>query len=71
MTSIGCGCGFLEWLLSEATDLEVGGIEVNEAWWRSKHATPQRIPIQFVEAGCVPEIVKKNISRVFLWIEQL
>ncbi|TRY71052.1 hypothetical protein TCAL_12312 [Tigriopus californicus] len=54
--SIGCGCGFFEWLLGCATHLQVSGLEVNQSWWDSRHATPTMIPLTFTEPGQVPDL---------------
>ena len=70
LTSIGCGCGFVEWLLSEATQLCVRGLEVNESWWRSKYATPQRVPIDFTEPGTVPNL-DPNSALLFSYFNNL
>ncbi|XP_055525513.1 uncharacterized protein LOC129718608 [Wyeomyia smithii] len=48
--SIGCGTGLLEWLITSATGIHIAGVEKDENWWRSKHATTTYIPMQFAEA---------------------
>lgn len=70
ITSIGCGCGFMEWLLISATSVSVRGLEVNEGWWRSKHATPQNIPIDFIEPGDVP-VLDANAALLFSYFNNL
>ena len=45
ISSVGCGCGTLEWLLSAATGLTVTGYEVNRLWWEGEHSTPHLINI--------------------------
>ena len=70
ITSIGCGCGFLEWLFNATTQLKVSGIEVNEGWWKSKHATPQYIPIDFIEPGDVPKL-DSNSALLFSYFNNL
>ena len=51
ITSIGCGCGFLEWLISRTTDLQVTGVEVNSSWWEGQHSTPHFIHLDYTEPG--------------------
>ncbi|XP_023338871.1 uncharacterized protein LOC111709445 isoform X2 [Eurytemora carolleeae] len=48
ISSIGCGCGALEWIIQEASDLEVYGFEVNKGWWEGPHSTPHYIPLEYV-----------------------
>ena len=45
VSSVGCGCGTLEWLLASATGLTVRGYEVNRMWWEGEHSTPHFIDI--------------------------
>ena len=45
VSSVGCGCGTLEWLLAAATGLKVRGYEVNRMWWEGEHSTPHFIDI--------------------------
>ena len=45
VSSVGCGCGTLEWLLTAATGLKVRGYEVNRMWWEGEHSTPHFIDI--------------------------
>ncbi|KZC10502.1 PREDICTED: uncharacterized protein LOC107188612 [Dufourea novaeangliae] len=40
LTSIGCGCGLLEWLFQKYSGLEVVGIELDRSWWCSKYSPP-------------------------------
>ncbi len=54
LLSVGCGCAFLEWLVSRGTVLEVSGLEVNAGWWESRHSTPHLIPLRYTEPGSVP-----------------
>lgn len=54
--SIGCGCAFLEWLLSQATALKVEGLEVNSGWWESEYSTPHFIPLTYTEPGTIPRL---------------
>eukprot|EP00096_Caligus_rogercresseyi_P013311 TRINITY_DN5986_c0_g2_i1.p1 TRINITY_DN5986_c0_g2~~TRINITY_DN5986_c0_g2_i1.p1 ORF type:complete len:207 (+),score=37.16 TRINITY_DN5986_c0_g2_i1:432-1052(+) len=77
--SIGCGCGFLEWLINASTELSVSGLEVNESWWRGPHSTPQYIPLKFTSPGEIPELNPEaallfcyfNSSEYFLqYVEQ-
>lgn len=49
ISSVGCGCGFLEWLLIKATGLKVVGYEVNKGWWESPHATPHYIHLEYLD----------------------
>jgi len=49
ISSVGCGCGFLEWLLIKATGLKVTGYEVNQGWWESPHATPHYIHLEYLD----------------------
>ena len=51
ITSIGCGCGFLEWLICRTTDLQVTGVEVNSSWWEGQHSTPHFIHLDYTEPG--------------------
>nr|XP_023030258.1 uncharacterized protein LOC111518135 [Leptinotarsa decemlineata] len=49
ITSIGCGCGLLEWIISKSTGLHVIGYEINREWWTSKYSNPQFIKLQYCE----------------------
>jgi len=49
VSSVGCGCGTLEWLLHKATGLTVTGYEVNRIWWEGEHSTPHFIDIEYVD----------------------
>jgi len=49
ISSIGCGCGTLEWLIEKATDLRVIGYEVNRSWWEGDHSVPHFIDIHYVD----------------------
>ncbi|XP_054290333.1 uncharacterized protein LOC129005466 [Macrosteles quadrilineatus] len=37
LISIGCGSGFLEWVLASATGLQVVGVEQDPNWWTSPY----------------------------------
>ncbi|VVD00123.1 unnamed protein product [Leptidea sinapis] len=43
--SIGCGSGLLEWMIHEATDIPVSGVEVDGSWWACKYAPPTFIEL--------------------------
>ena len=45
ISSIGCGCGTLEWLIQSVTELTVTGYEVNRTWLEGDHAIPHFINI--------------------------
>jgi len=49
VSSVGCGCGTFEWLLTTGTGLGVTGYEVNRGWWESPHSTPHFIPLEYVD----------------------
>jgi len=49
VSSVGCGCGTLEWLLKKATKLTVTGYEVNRGWWESPYSTPHFIDLVYVD----------------------
>ncbi|XP_031842592.1 uncharacterized protein LOC116431389 isoform X2 [Nomia melanderi] len=61
LTSIGCGCGLLEWLFQMYSGLEVAGIELDRSWWCSKYSPPLFLKnISFVHGSngtdtCIPE----------------
>ncbi|GBP84383.1 hypothetical protein EVAR_99282_1 [Eumeta japonica] len=48
--SVGCGSGLLEWLIMESTGLDVVGVEVEGAWWGSRHAPPALAPRLLTDA---------------------
>lgn len=54
VVSVGCGCGFLEWLLRRAcTGLEIVGYEVDRAWWQGRYGVRPFIDHVYVdETGC-------------------
>ena len=55
--SIGCGCGFLEWLINHATsEVRAEGLEVNSGWWESTYSTPHLIPLTYTEPGVIPKL---------------
>jgi len=60
ISSVGCGCGFLEWLLIKATGLKVIGYEVNKGWWESPHATPHYIHLEYLDPSLDAETVKQT-----------
>jgi len=49
ISSVGCGCGTLEWLIQASTNLEVTGYEVNKSWWESPYSTPHFIKLEYVD----------------------
>merc|ERR1719250_220310 len=49
VSSVGCGCGTLEWLLQAATGVRVRGYEVNRQWWEGTHSTPHYITMEYVD----------------------
>merc|ERR1719228_762155 len=49
ISSVGCGCGTLEWLIQAGTGLCVKGYEVNRIWWEGVHSTPHFIDIEYVD----------------------
>ena len=51
ITSIGCGCGFYEWLIEKVTKIKVRGLEVNSGWWECCHSTPHYIHLDYTEPG--------------------
>nr|XP_022907337.1 uncharacterized protein LOC111418868 [Onthophagus taurus] len=65
ISSIGCGCGLLEWIISKSTRLEVIGYEINEIWWTSKYCIPQFINLTYVENNNY--ILKSNLALVFCY----
>ncbi|XP_028131123.1 uncharacterized protein LOC114326869 [Diabrotica virgifera virgifera] len=48
--SLGCGCGLLEWIISEATGLPVLGYEINPEWWESKYSNYKFINLHYVDS---------------------
>ena len=67
ITSIGCGCGFLEWLIDKATDLQVTGVEVNSSWWEGQHSTPHYIHLDYTEPGKICESPPFIFVDVFIF----
>ncbi|CAG9860099.1 unnamed protein product [Phyllotreta striolata] len=49
ISSIGCGCGLLEWIINESTGVPVVGYEINKEWWESKYSNPKFIKLNYVE----------------------
>ncbi|KAL1502166.1 hypothetical protein ABEB36_007352 [Hypothenemus hampei] len=49
ITSLGCGCGLLEWIIQTYTGLSVIGVEINEQWWKSKYSITPFIPLKYAE----------------------
>lgn len=49
ISSVGCGCGTLEWLIQAATGVTVTGYEVNRIWWEGAHSTPHYINMEYVD----------------------
>jgi len=49
ISSVGCGCGTLEWLIKTATGLKVTCYEVNRSWWESPHSTPHFVKLEYVD----------------------
>ncbi|PSN32352.1 hypothetical protein C0J52_21636, partial [Blattella germanica] len=49
LISIGCGSGLLEWLLHQATGLDVIGTEVDRLWWESPYAPPKFLPLVYAD----------------------
>ncbi|XP_037088358.1 uncharacterized protein LOC119108918 [Pollicipes pollicipes] len=59
IVSVGCGCGFLEWLIKRAcSGIEVVGYEVDRAWWQGRYGVKpfiEHIYIDEVKTRHVPE----------------
>jgi len=72
LSSVGCGCGTLEWLLHRATGLTVTGYEVNRIWWEGGHSTPHFIRMEYVdemkEKTC---IIPKNSALMFCYFNNI
>lgn len=70
--SIGCGCGFLEKLLSLSAQrlARVEGLEVNSGWWESKYSTPHFIPLQYTEPGITPDL-SPNAALLFCYFNNM
>ena len=69
--SVGCGCAFLEWLLSRGTRLQVSGLEVNAGWWESRHSTPHLIPLRYTEPGAeITEMPGKGTALLFCYFNR-
>lgn len=49
ISSIGCGCGLLEWLLQQAIGINITGYEVNRNWWEGNHSIPHFIDMKYVD----------------------
>jgi hypothetical protein len=60
----------MEWLLASATSVDVRGLEVNQGWWLSKHATPQYIQIDFKEPDDLP-VLDSNSALLFSYFNNL
>ncbi|KAJ8923917.1 hypothetical protein NQ315_006693 [Exocentrus adspersus] len=56
--SIGCGCGLLEWIISESTGFQVVGYEINKDWWDSKYSNPKFIKLNY----CETPLEKTNLN---------
>ena len=48
--SIGCGSGLLEWLINASTRLDVVGIELDNAWWKSSYSPRTFIDLHYTDA---------------------
>ncbi|XP_045480899.1 uncharacterized protein LOC123685286 [Harmonia axyridis] len=66
ISSIGCGNGLLEWILEQATGLQVEGFEINEEWWRSRYAYPCFINLKFPEFP-LRKIFNKDHALLFCY----
>ena len=60
VSSVGCGCGTLEWLLTAATGLTVTGYEVNRLWWEGEHSTPHLINIGDCHGPCLAQVLIRS-----------
>merc|ERR1719193_865786 len=71
ISSVGCGCGTLEWIIQEASDLEVTGYEVNRIWWESNHSTPHFIHLEYVEEKGVNLKLPTDSAVMFCYFNNL
>ncbi|CAG9768031.1 unnamed protein product [Ceutorhynchus assimilis] len=66
VTSLGCGCGLLEWIIQAYTGLPIVGFEINKEWWESKYSVPAFIPLKYVEEEIVVE-TNPNFALLFCY----
>jgi len=71
ISSIGCGCGTLEWLIQAATDIQVTGYEVNKTWWEGPHSTPHFIQLEFVNENGLKCIIEPNSALMFCYFNNI
>lgn len=51
--SIGCGSGLLEWIIRQACDVNVCGLELDNSWWKSSYSPRTFIDLKFTTDKCV------------------
>ncbi|XP_043230020.1 translation initiation factor IF-2-like isoform X2 [Amphibalanus amphitrite] len=57
IVSVGCGCGFLEWLIKRAcSGIEVIGYEVDRAWWQGRYGVKP-----FIEHIYIDEVKTRHV----------
>ncbi|KAJ9599321.1 hypothetical protein L9F63_010188 [Diploptera punctata] len=62
--SIGCGSGLLEWLIQQATGLDVIGVEVNREWWESRYAVRNFIPLLYADESQENNVIANKKSAL-------
>ncbi|KAG8300742.1 uncharacterized protein LOC124360800 [Homalodisca vitripennis] len=63
LVSVGCGSGFLEWLIHSATGLKVVGVEVDRNWWTSSYIKVY-IPLIYQEDKQCVDILQDSDTAV-------
>ncbi|KRT80355.1 hypothetical protein AMK59_6485 [Oryctes borbonicus] len=59
LASVGCGCGLLEWMFREFSDMNVLGYEINKEWWTSKYSIPMFIDLIYCNQETKPKLNPK------------
>lgn len=61
--SIGCGSGLLEWVIKNAIDVNVFGLELDHSWWKSPYAPKVFIALDFVTEPSISAEVLCECAR--------
>eukprot|EP00090_Calanus_glacialis_P008468 TRINITY_DN16819_c0_g1_i4.p1 TRINITY_DN16819_c0_g1~~TRINITY_DN16819_c0_g1_i4.p1 ORF type:complete len:206 (+),score=46.43 TRINITY_DN16819_c0_g1_i4:94-711(+) len=72
ISSVGCGCGTLEWLIQAGTGVSVTGYEVNRIWWEGAHSTPHYIDMEYLdEVEGKTCLIPANTALMFCYFNHL